>query len=225
MIKFLIFKLPLFLSVLYFYFLLKVKKLNSNEYEFKILHNFIKKKDVVLDIGSNIGRYTFKLSSLVGEKGIVYSFEPMPKSFLILSSLLYLSEKKNVIPINLAISNKTKKIIMDQKSSKSKNFLFDTNTESKIINKFTKKSLFRYSFRIDDMNIKEKVSFLKIDCEGHELEILMGASNLIKKNKPIILVENNSKALFVFLKKLNYQPKKSKITSRNVIFVPKKQII
>ena len=216
-------KIPLFISIFYFYFLLYIRKLTSAEYEFFILRNFVKKNNVVLDIGSNIGRYTFELSSIVGCKGTVYSFEPMHRSFLILLSLTYLSGKKNIIPINLAISNKTNKIIMEEQSSPSNNYLFDTNTESKITHKPSKNNLGTYSVKIDDLNIKEKISFIKIDCEGAELDVLKGAINLIKKNKPIIMVENNSNKLVGFLSKLRYQPKKIKTKSRNFIFIYKKK--
>lgn len=220
--SFFLVKITLFISIFYFYFLLKFKKLVSSEYEFYILKNFVKKNDSVLDVGSNIGRYTFQLSSLVGKNGLVYSFEPMHRSFLILSSLIYLSGIKNIIPINLAISNNTKKILMQEQSSPLKNYLFDTNTGSKIVKKINKASFYKYSFKIDNFNIKEKISFIKIDCEGHEIEVLSGAMKLIKKNKPILLVENNSNQLKFFLKKNNYIEKKLNIKSRNTIFINKK---
>ena len=151
--SFFLVKVTFFISIFYFYFLLKFKKLVSSEYEFYILKNFVKKNDSVLDIGSNIGRYTFQLSLLVGKNGLVYSFEPMHRSFLILSSLLYLSGIKNIIPINLAISNNTKKILMQEYSSPLKNYLFDTNTGSKIVKRINKASFFKYSFKIDNFKV------------------------------------------------------------------------
>ena len=45
------------------------------------------------------------------------------------------------------------------------------------------------SKRIDDINFKNKISFIKIDVEGHEIEVINGAKLTIKKNKPILLVE------------------------------------
>lgn len=44
--KFFLVKIPLFISIFYFYFLLKFKKLVSSEREFYILKNFVKKKIV-----------------------------------------------------------------------------------------------------------------------------------------------------------------------------------
>ena len=45
------------------------------------------------------------------------------------------------------------------------------------------------SKRIDDINFKNKISFIKIDVEGHEIEVINGAKLTIKRNKPILLVE------------------------------------
>lgn len=131
MLNFLTNKIVALCSIIYFFSLLKKNKLNSSEYEYKLLKNFIKKNDVVLDVGANIGRYSFKFSSLVGKRGFVYSFEPMSKSFFILASLVYLSKKKNIIPIKIALSNVTRKVKMQLVSSKIKNFIFDTSTSQK----------------------------------------------------------------------------------------------
>lgn len=222
MLNFLTNKIIALSSIIYFFSLLKKNKLNSSEYEYKLLKNFIKKNDIVLDIGANIGRYSFKFSSLVGKKGFVYSFEPMSKSFFILSSLVYLSKKKNILPIKIALSNVTRKVKMQLGSSKIKNFIFDTNTESKISKKSKKNIELNYSFKIDDLNINEKIKFIKIDSEGHEYEVLEGAINIIKKNKPIILVENNSNLIKNFLIRLKYKLMILNKVSRNMIFIPPK---
>ena len=43
--------------------------------------------------------------------------------------------------------------------------------------------------RLDDLLASKNIGFIKIDVEGHEKNVLMGGENLIKKNKPILLVE------------------------------------
>jgi hypothetical protein len=41
-----------------------------------------------------------------------------------------------------------------------------------------------------DDDLKDKnIGFIKIDVEGHEKEVIEGSKNLIKKFKPILLVE------------------------------------
>ena len=43
--------------------------------------------------------------------------------------------------------------------------------------------------KLDDLLINNNIGFIKIDVEGHEKNVVMGAINLIKKNKPNLLVE------------------------------------
>ena len=42
---------------------------------------------------------------------------------------------------------------------------------------------------LDDFNFNNHISFIKIDVEGHELEVLKGAKKTIKKFKPNMLIE------------------------------------
>ena len=42
--------------------------------------------------------------------------------------------------------------------------------------------------KIDDLNLKD-IGFIKIDAEGAELKVLIGAKKLIKKYKPTLLIE------------------------------------
>ena len=45
------------------------------------------------------------------------------------------------------------------------------------------------SKKLDSFSFSNKISFIKVDVEGHELAVIRGAENTIKKNKPILLVE------------------------------------
>ena len=45
------------------------------------------------------------------------------------------------------------------------------------------------SIKIDDLSIKQKISFMKIDVQGYDLKILKGAEKTIKKNKMPIIIE------------------------------------
>mgnify|MGYP000847661295 CR=1 FL=1 len=211
-----------FVGIVYFSILLKRKKLVSSENEFYLLKKFVKKNHNVIDVGANIGRYSFKLSELIGKNGLVYAFEPMHKSYLTFLTLINFSKVKNIIPFNFALSNKSNFVMMRElESSNKKDYLFGTQTESKIVNN-KKDSVIKYSIKLDEIKINKKISFIKIDCEGFELEVLQGAKSIIKKNKPAILVEQNNNKVVKFILSLGYKEVIGKKKSRNKLFAHKK---
>ena len=73
--------------------------------------------------------------------------------------------------------------------------------------------------RLDDILIPERIAYIKIDCEGNENNVLLGAKETIQKNLPIIIFEalTNDKLqeCTATLKKMNYGVKK--IDERNFI--------
>jgi FkbM family methyltransferase len=61
--------------------------------------------------------------------------------------------------------------------------------------------------RLDDFGIRD-IGFMKIDVEGHEVEVLRGASTSIAQSRPVLLIEvrdQNLDAADSFLANLDYQ--------------------
>ena len=80
--------------------------------------------------------------------------------------------------------------------------------------------------KLDDLPIfkLENISVIKIDTEGHELKVINGSINLIKKYLPIIIVESNEiiiKLIEQVLLPLNYKLKKNH-QDANYIFYSEK---
>ena len=46
-----------------------------------------------------------------------------------------------------------------------------------------------FGVRVDSLPIMQRVSFVKIDVEGHELAVLAGIRQLLERDKPTVLVE------------------------------------
>lgn len=71
---------------------------------------------------------------------------------------------------------------------------------------------------LDEIIGNEKVDFIKIDTEGHDRNVIMGAKETIRKNKPIIIFEDapeddglsdiSRKDVYDFLESLNYTIKR-----------------
>ena len=154
----------------------------------------------VIDIGAHKGEFLKNIIS-IKKKIKIYSFEPQSKIFKGLKSNF--KNKKNIFIYNLAISNisKNKKLNINIKTStstfsdyneesywkKTKDFLLTGFNNSSIINSEIVQSITLDNFC--KKKIIKNIDLLKIDTEGHEFEVLLGAKNLLKKDIRYILIE------------------------------------
>lgn len=168
--------------------------------EIDLMSKFIKKNDVVLDIGANIGLMTIPFSKMVGENGTVISFEPQQEMFNILCGNVAINNLNNVSTHNIGLGNSTEPLFLPKIDYKKQNNFGGISLTNKGEIKIKQK-------RLDDFNF-EKVNFLKIDVEGMELNVLNGSTNTIKNHRPFLYIENdrkdNSENLLTFLFSNNY---------------------
>ena len=154
----------------------------------------ISNNDVVLDIGGNCG--FFALYSIQNGASKVYSVEPVKTSF---EQIVKLSNNfPEIIPINKAVSETNGTVIMsvDEEGSATNcvthySEMFGGNSNKEIVD----------SININDLllNIKEKINFMKVDCEGSEFELFKTISddNLKKIDKIIVEVHGDVIEKFV----------------------------
>lgn len=162
--------------------------------ETKVIKNLVKKGDVVLDIGANIGYYTLMFARLVGPKGRVYAFEPEPENFRILRKNVAVNGYKNVVLVNKAVSDITGKAELTVCS-----YNLGTHTLGKADYKGKKISV--GVVRVDDYvrDLKIHPNFIKIDIEGAEFNALKGMAATIKTSKDLVLLsELNPRFLGMF---------------------------
>lgn len=210
-------KLQTVMALAYFYSQLKKNKLKSLEPEWISLDRFVSKGDLVLDVGANIGRYTFRLANLVGDTGLVISVEPISRIFYMLVTLAYLNNYKNIIFLNAALSNLCHLAAIQEDWAYSDDFIFCTNTASKLTENTQANKLI---LKFDDNLIKRKVSLIKIDVEGLEYSVCLGLLKYIKRDWPVIIVENNDPAVLDLFCNIGYQQDNPSAISRNLILLP-----
>jgi len=138
----------------------------------------IKKGDIVIDIGANIGYFTLLFAKCVGQNGKVFAFEPEPKNFELLKKNISVNKYENVVCENSAVSNKNEKIkLYLSEKSVGQHRIYSSGEVSD-------NSVLVDSITVDDYfkNInKEKITFIKIDAEGTEFFILKGMEKLLDK--------------------------------------------
>ncbi len=187
------------------------------EADLEPIRYLVKPGDFVIDIGANVGDYTTFLASLVGEHGKVYSIEPIPETFQLLSGVVGTLGLKNVQLLNYAISANDGSAVMEvplhdygipnfYQARIVVNAKFPTRLRQYMVHVRSIDSLFT--------ELPNTVSFVKCDVEGHELAVINGASEFLRKSKPAWLIEvggdpsdANSAArdLFSFLRAHNYR--------------------
>ena len=156
-------------------------KKNQDKHEITLLNKHIKKGDVVLDIGANIGFYTKILSKLTGENGKVYAFEPDKTNFLHLQKNT--GHLKNVTLINKAVSDSTGKITLYQST------LLNVDHKTYATDDYTHQTEID-CIRADDAVENKKVDFIKIDIQGFEYFAFLGMLEIFKLNTDLkILTE------------------------------------
>lgn len=165
----------------------------SDEKEINLVKTFIKSGTDSIDVGVYRGVYSYEMSKY-SEK--VHSFEPNPIIFEYIEKNLK-KFIKNIHLYNFALSNQSKTINLKIpiRNSNSNKEIFEEYYEMGRAtihneNNFENYENFKIKTKtIDELSFDNKISFIKIDVEGHELEVIEGAKNTIKNDKPILLVE------------------------------------
>lgn len=136
-------------------------------------HEFLKNycHGEVIDVGANLGNYS-KYFMKYGAK--VYSFEPTKETFEILKSKL-----KNAECFNVLIGNQI---------GPTKFYYNGTSGENSVIAQDLMLETEVFQTKLDEYKFND-VSLIKIDVQGMDYEVLLGAERTIRKFKPAILIE------------------------------------
>jgi FkbM family methyltransferase len=140
-----------------------------------------------IDVGSNIGIYSYHLSKYFE---IVESFEPIGSCSRMLQSSVRGKKNININIHNVALSSDAalKKIHIPRLEGGPLNYGY-----SSIKNSFDNEELLKIPSQCLDEYEFDSVDFIKIDVEGHELEVLKGAITTIERHHPFCLIEIESR--------------------------------
>ena len=185
------------------------------ETELVFLKRFLRKGDVFVDIGANIGLYSILASSYVGKNGSVISFEPAPNTYKRLIRNIELNCISNITAQKIAISDSsdTLDLIISKDGYDAWNSLAKPAQGSVFENVRVRCNTIDEIIKINSKFSTAKL--IKIDIEGWELRALKGGERFLKnENSPTIVIEfteqnatnagTNCKELYKYLNYLGY---------------------
>lgn len=140
----------------------------------------------MLDVGSNLGYYVVHEAMLAGREGLVIALEPQPHVFKALVTSIKANGLNNVLALNIALSRSPgrsrflvsifsnwSRIASDRDPPGDDEIFVTTTTLDELVEKLG----------IDRLDL------IRMDVEGHELEILEGGWRTIERFKPDICME------------------------------------
>ena len=170
---------------------------NNDEKELQLLKKIIIPETDTIDVGVYRGVYSYEMAKY---SKMVHAFEPNPIIFkdieLNLSKII-----KNINFYNFALSDNENKVLL-KVPIRNKNYDKDNYEEYYQMGRATIheqnvmgdiETFEIKSKKLDNFTFSNRISFIKIDVEGHEMSVIKGAENTIKQYKPTLLVEIEEK--------------------------------
>lgn len=143
--------------------------------------------DVVYDIGAHAGLYTLISSDRVGPEGHVYAFEPFPSNLDHLRRHIALNHLRNCTVVAAAVSNCSSRCRFDPSTHDAAGHLSDSGSvEVETV------SLDEFLYGRGDIR---PPNVMKINAEGAEADILMGARRTIAEHFPLIFLSVHSQEI------------------------------
>jgi FkbM family methyltransferase len=152
----------------------------------------VEKGDCVVDAGANIGYITGLLSEFVGGAGRVYSFEPVPETYDLLTNNIRKLGLQNVSAYRVAASSRSGEAQMEiPHFAKGPENFYQSHVIDGTANSGENRRISVDLVRLDDVLAEhvDAITFMKIDVEGHELDLIRGATKLLSESRPSLLIE------------------------------------
>jgi FkbM family methyltransferase len=174
------------------------QRIYCRDFELKerwFLNAFLKRGDAFVDIGANIGLFTLIAAHRVGNAGYVYAFEPCSRTYQRLLANVTLNGLANVSCYQLALSDDATQLNMNVSLDG-----FDAWNS-------LAQPIAGHSFAVETVNCTTwdsfarehnlfgRVTMMKIDVEGWETRVLLGASETLSRmDAPVLQVEFTEEA-------------------------------
>jgi len=154
----------------------------SLEPELFFIKNFARRNRTAIDVGAYNGLFLLYLAEIFKS---VYAFEPVEELYRILSRL----KLKNARVLNVAVSSTNENLQLRVPMDGS----YARYTEASLVdrgavNDASIKTVPVSCRTLDSFDIID-CDFIKIDVEGHELDVLKGGFKTIERNLPALLIE------------------------------------
>lgn len=193
------------LKRLHFRLQIRMGRFRTDEPEYALLPTLLAPGDWALDVGANIGHYTARMSQLTGASGRIIAFEPIPATFALLAGNVRLLQCENVTLLNVAASSSAGQLVMVLPR-------FDTGLtnyyEAEVVAspRVGAEKVDVLGVAIDSLGFDGKIRLVKVDAEGHEPSVVQGMLQLLRRDRPHLIIEGRAPTIEATLREFGYSP-------------------
>jgi FkbM family methyltransferase len=153
-----------------------------SEGELRRIADFVPRDKAAIDIGAWWGPWTYWLSRRAIS---VDTFEPVPY----IAEFLKQVSRPNVTVHNVALSDRAESAVLHVPSSGTGSEGRSTLHEPPFADAT---DIAVQVVPLDSVALPKRIGFIKVDVEGHEMQVLRGAAETIAEHRPVLLVEVES---------------------------------
>lgn len=159
-----------------------------SEGEVALFRQLVPRGGTVVEVGANIGSLTVPLSRMAGPSGQVIAFEPQRAVFNVLCGNVALNGLSNVTPLRVAVGRAPGRIAIPLLGYGDKGNYGGVAVGARSGGPMEDVAM----DRLDSLEVP-RLDLLKIDVEGAEVDVIVGAEALLQRFRPAIFVENDRK--------------------------------
>jgi FkbM family methyltransferase len=159
------------------------------ESEMEFWRNWLKPGMNVIDVGANAGVYTFSAATRVGTKGKVIAIEPFPACVSYLEETCRINQFDWVRIYGAAASDRGGTIRLSIRGASELNEVIPDNAATLTAGQYTEVSCLTLDSLVEQEQL-QSIDIMKLDAEGHEINVLWGSKKILTEFLPIILYEN-----------------------------------
>jgi len=150
-----------------------------------VITSTVKPGMTVIDIGSHVGYYSLLFAKCVGPTGRVFSFEPLPENLALLRKNVQLNKLTNVHSLSYALFSRAGELSLSVPSES------PNSGDGSVIHERGSKHVLVPAITLDSFCASANIQpdILKMDVEGAEYDVLLGAQETISKCRPKLLIE------------------------------------
>ena len=148
---------------------------------------FVRPNMTVFDVGANVGFYSTISARLVGSEGKVVAFEPLPANVKMITHNARMNAFKHISVQDLALGKEDGEAQFVISSDPNWGRLASLEAPDAVVGEQTVR-VARIDSLVRDKHVPAP-GLMKIDVEGAEVDVLLGASETLEASRPILFVD------------------------------------